>query len=157
MKSTPWEVDNEKFSYEYIAGFLDGDGSIVATLSKNPPHYNRIYRPRLKINFSQKTYYISMLEALSKFLKSGKLRTNSKKQLSELVITDRNDVLKILERILPHLVIKKDRAQIALEILKLFGTNDKNNRITDIKYNLIIQKIKLIRSLNSASGGKKVI
>ena len=155
MKATPWEVDDVMFSFAYVAGFLDADGSIVATLEKNPPKYKRAYRPRLKINFSQKTSHMRMLKGLQKFLGCGTIRTNEKKQLSELVIADRFHSIRILENLLPHLVIKRSQAHIALEVLRLFGSNDKNNRIDDVTYSMITEKVITILHLNSSSGGKK--
>jgi len=61
MKTIPWEVDEEKFSDAYVAGFFDGDGSLVATLVKQSSRYLRTYRPRIKINFTQHIRHFDIL------------------------------------------------------------------------------------------------
>ena len=155
MKAIPWEVNEKKFSDAYVAGFFDGDGSLVATLEKQPPQYLRTYRPRIKINFTQHIRHFDMLCGVQKFLDAGKVSTASTHDQAELVIVDRNDVRRILNRMLPHLVIKKQQAIIALEILSQLGDNLRTNRISDDTYLLILKNIEKIRSLNSKTGGKR--
>jgi len=155
MKAIPWEVDEKKFSDAYIAGFFDGDGSLVAILTKQSPQYQRLYRPRIRINFTQHIRHIDMLEKMQKYLNAGKVRVSVAHDQAELVIVDRKDVRRILNKMLPHLILKKKQASIALEILSQFGDNLRTNRISDENYSSILKKIEEIRSLNSKTGGKR--
>jgi hypothetical protein len=157
METIPWEVDSSTFSDQYIAGFFDGDGSLVATLEKQTSKYSRVYRPRIKLNFTQHIRYKDILDDMQKFLDAGTVRVAPSHFLAELVITDRKDVIRILNRMLPHLVIKKQRAFIALEVLAHLGENTRTNRISDESYEIILEKINRIRTLNSKSGGKRVM
>ena len=135
--------------------FFDGDGSLVATLEKQPPKYNRAYRPRIKINFTQHIRHIGMLYEMQKYLDAGKVRVSSAYDQAELVIVDRNDVKRVLNKMLSHLILKKKQAIIAFEIISQIGDNLRTNRISDENYSSIITKIKEIRSLNSKTGGKR--
>ena len=155
MKTIPWEVDEQRISDAYIAGFFDGDGSLVATLGKQSFRYLRSYRPRIKINFTQHVRHFDMLVELQEYLGAGKVHVASSRNLAELVIVDRNDVRRILNRMLPHLVLKKQQAVLALETISQFGENVRTNRISDQNYSAILKKIVEIRSLNSGTGGKR--
>ncbi len=155
MKTIPWEVDEGKFSDAYVAGFFDGDGSLVATLEKQTSRYLRSYRPRIKINFTQHIRHFDTLCEIQKYLYAGKVSVAKTHNQAELVIVDRNDVSRVLYRMLPHLVLKKQQAILALEALSQFGKNLRTNRISDQNYQTILNTIVKIRDLNSNAGGKK--
>ena len=155
MERIPWEVDGMSFSDAYVAGFFDGDGSLVAILEKNSSKYLRTYRPRIKINFTQHLRHAQMLEGLRNYLGAGVIRLVPSHKLAELVITNRIEVKRIINKMLPHLVLKKKQALIALEILSLLGDNTRSNRISDDVYSEIIKNISKVRALNSRTGGKK--
>jgi len=155
MKTIPWEVDEGRFSDAYVAGFFDGDGSLVATLEKQSSRYLRAYRPRIKINFTQHIRHFDTLCEIQKYLDAGKVSIASAHDQAELVIVDRNEVSRILNRMLPHLVLKKQQAVLALEALSQFGENLRTNRISDENYSSIVKTIVKIRDLNSNTGGKR--
>jgi len=155
MKTIPWEVYERRFSDAYVAGFFDGDGSLVATLEKQSPKYSRTYRPRIKINFTQHIRHREMMNDLQKYLGAGVVRVVTGHYQAEIVIVDRKDVDRILRRLLPHLVINKQQATLALEILSRMGENSRTNRISDPDYFKILEMIEEIRALNSNSGGKR--
>ena len=123
--------------------------------TKNPPKYFRTYRPRIKMNFTQHVRHIEMLHKMQKYLGAGKVSVASKHNQAELVISDRNDLVKVINQILPHLVLKRQQAILALEILSQFGKNLRTNRILESDYLIILEKIIIIRSLNSGTGGKR--
>ena len=155
MKTIPWEVDEGKFSDAYVAGFFDGDGSLVAILEKQSAQYLRAYRPRIKINFTQHIRHFDTLCEIQKYLDAGKVSVAKAHDQAELVIVDRTEVSRILNRMLPHLVLKKQQAILALEALSQFGKNLRTNRISDQKYSAIMKIILNIRNLNSHTGGKR--
>ena len=139
MKTIPWEVDEKVFTDAYVAGFFDGDGSLVAILEKQPSKYLRTYRPRIRINFTQHLRHSKMLEKLKDYLGAGSVRKYPSHDMAELVIQDRVEISRILKRLLPHLVLKKDQAVLALEILSLMGENIRTNRISEENYNEILK------------------
>src|SRR5437870_2466340 len=117
FRSIPWEVDNATLSNSYVAGFFDGDGSMCASIVQQSELYRFRPRVRLKINFTQHIRHKPMLEALQKFLGGyGAIRTIEDHHLAELVIQNRSQIIPVLERLYPHLLLKKEQVRLALEI-----------------------------------------
>ena len=106
-----------KVDLAYIAGFLDGDGTIMAIIERHNEKKHK-FRIRIFMEFSQQEKNIIVLEHLKKKIGSGSL-TISNKRVFKLSIKD----TVILERILPQLllftVIKKEQIKIALKILAI--------------------------------------
>ena len=85
----------------YLAGFLDGDGSVVATLER---YYSKRfpYRVRIKVNFTQHARHEDKLKLMQEALgRVGVIRTNKHKNLAELVIQERSQVKTVLVRLAP--------------------------------------------------------
>ena len=157
QKIIPWEVDVNSFSDKYVAGFLDGDGSIVATVEKRPERRRFPYRIRLKVVFTQHSRHKKIIATLWKFLgRKGHMRDVSSHNLVELVIQDREEVARVLKRIRPHLIIKKRQAFLMEKILKIYEKSRVNTRssLFENEYAEIISLVKEIRKLNSNTGGK---
>ena len=158
MRAIPWEVGDSKLSDAYIAGFLDGDGSIVATLELRPERRRFPNRVRLKINFTQHARHIQFLEMLKNYLgEIGSIYVNKKKNLAELVIQDRAQVRSLLVRFLPHLILKRRQAVAMLNALEVYAQATVNVRssLTEKEYETILSFVRDIRSLNSGTGGKR--
>ena len=157
MKTIPWEVDASKLSNAYIAGFLDGDGSIMATVEKRPDRRRFPYRIRLRVNFTQHERHRKLIEIIQKFLGGvGAVRREKSHQLVELVIQDRYSVEQVLKRLLPYIVLKERQAKIMLEILEMYRKATVNTRssVTEKEYVNILMLVQKIRNLNSRTGGK---
>lgn len=100
----------------YLAGFLDGDGSIFAQLIRgNDLKYK--YRIRVSIGFYQNQRYSWFLTKLQKDLKCGSLRKKND-DVVEYVITAADPVKNLLLQIKDCLVLKKRQANLVLEILE---------------------------------------
>ena len=158
METTPWEVNAKSISDKYIAGFLDGDGSIIAGIEKRPDRHRFPYRVRLKINFTQHVRHKNMLILLGKALGNiGAIRFVVTHNLAELVIQKRSDVRATLERLLPHLILKQRQARIMLAMIDIFNQNIVNSRSTlsDKDFEKLFAMAKELRSINSGAGGKK--
>ena len=156
-KIIPWEVDVNSFSDEYVAGFLDGDGSIVATVEHRPERRRFPYRVRLKISFTQHNRHKKIIEAMQKFLGDvGNIRNVASHNLIELVILDRKELVATLKRVRPYLVIKRKQATIMNEILLIYEGARVNTRssISEKEFAMIMSLVKKIRNLNSNTGGK---
>lgn len=157
-KTTPWEVNSKNVSDAYLAGFLDGDGSIVAVIEKRPDRRRFPYRVRLKINFTQhirhKNLMLLFQEALGKI---GSVRYVRSHNLSELVIQKRQDVRKTVERLVPHLILKQRQAKLMLAMIEIFDQGIVNVRssLSDKDFEKLFAMAKELRNLNSGTGGKK--
>src|SRR3989304_5140463 len=95
----------------YIAGFIDGDGSIY--MSQNTHHATEIC-------LYQKKGIATFFPEIQKIYKGtiGTIHVKSKignAEIEVLKIRKKIEVLKILADILPHLIIKKDKAHQILE------------------------------------------
>ena len=157
MKIIPWEVDVNSFSDKYVAGFLDGDGSIVATVEKRPERRRFPYRVRLKVVFTQHNRHKKIIALLWEFLgEVGHIWEVSSHNLVELVIQDRAEIARVLKRIRPHLIIKKRQALLMEDILKIYEKSRVNTRssLFEDEYASIMTLVKEIRKLNSNTGGK---
>ena len=158
METTPWEVNARNISDQYIAGFLDGDGSIVAGIEKRPDRHRFPYRVRLKLNFTQHVRHKNMLILLGKALGDvGAIRHIATHNLAELVIQKRVDVQQALERLLPHLILKQRQARIMLAMIDIFNQNIVNTRssLSDKDFAKLFAMAQQLRGLNSGAGGKK--
>lgn len=100
----------------YIAGFLDGNGSILAQIVRNES-YPYGFSIRLSIVFFQKTTHHWFLVGLKKQLKHGSIHRR-KDGMSEYVIVSANPVEQLLLALLPYLRLKKTKAELVLKIRK---------------------------------------
>lgn len=101
----------------YIAGFLDGDGCIMAQLVRRKD-YVYGYQVRLSIVFYQKTNHRDHLEWLKTKLRYGYVR-NRNDGMSEYTIVGLKEVGTILKELLPYLHLKKTLAGLAMRIAKM--------------------------------------
>ncbi len=158
METTPWEVNSRNISDGYIAGFLDGDGSIVVIVEKRPERKRFPYQIKLKINFTQHIRHKNMMMLLQEALgKVGSIRYIRTHSISELVIQKREDVEKILKRLLPHLILKQKQAKIMLAMIDIFNRAKVNIRssLSDKDFEKLFAMAIELRKINSGAGGKK--
>lgn len=102
---------------EYVAGLIDGEGCIDCQILYPKTSY-RYYnvRPRLRVGMTQSSGYL--LEQL-KSVYGGCISHRKSKKLSEKdstswEIAGKTFMVKLLEAILPHLILKKEQAKLAL-------------------------------------------
>jgi len=107
------DLSNEDKSY--LAGFLDGDGSIHVQLIKSKTKYG--YHPRVSVVFYQKTKRHWFLMDLKKKIGFGVLRKR-KDGMSELTITGFTPVRNILVILSPFLKLKKSLSILILDIIE---------------------------------------
>lgn len=111
-------LELKKKDLAYIAGFLDGDGSVIAQLVKGDYKYG--YRIRVSIVFYQRTDKYWFLLWLKKNLKYGSIRKRDD-GVSDYTITATDAVEKVLQLLLPYLKLKKAIAKEVLMIIKEKG------------------------------------
>ncbi len=101
---------------EYIAGFLDGDGSVFFQIVKTK-NIHKPFRIRSSVLFSQKTSNAVILDKLQAFFGVGYIR-HRKTGVSDYTVVDPVEVERILHSLQPHVVLKKEHIQLGLKILE---------------------------------------
>lgn len=103
----------------YIAGFLDGDGSIFAQIVPKSDYVLK-YQIRLSVSFIQKTKRRHFLHLMNKKLgKKGSIRDRND-NISELNFVGREKVQEVLERLQPYLAVKRKQCNLVLKIIEQF-------------------------------------
>lgn len=100
----------------YIAGFLDGDGSVLAQIIKRAG-YTYHYQIRFTVSFVQKTSRRHFLLKLQEELGKGTLRDRND-GISELAIVGWQSVVPLLKQLQPVLRIKLKQANLVLKIIE---------------------------------------
>jgi hypothetical protein len=99
----------------YLAGFLDGDGSIHFQLVRQSGYRFGFY-VRASLSLSQSTSARWGLEYLQTLLGGGYLRDRGT-GMSDVVVTSRPLLLRILGEVEPYVVFKRDHVRRALRLL----------------------------------------
>lgn len=101
----------------YIAGFFDGDGSIIVQIVKDKTRqFNFVIR--ISLSFYQKTtnhWFILWLK--EKFAPYGYIRKRKTSGMSEFTIVAINPVEQILKELYPYLKLKKALCRLTLKII----------------------------------------
>ena len=100
----------------YIAGFLDGDGSIHFQLVKQKEYRFGFYI-RVSVSFSQSTSAREGLERIQALVGGGGYLRDRGTGMSDLVITSRPLVVELLRAVEPYVIFKQEHVRRALEIL----------------------------------------
>jgi hypothetical protein len=100
----------------YIAGFLDGDGSVFFQLVKRKD-YCFGYQVRTSIAFYQKTENERILVWLKEQFSCGYLRRR-RTGISDYTIVEPTEVRRILELLQPYVRLKQEHVRLGLEILE---------------------------------------
>ncbi len=100
----------------YVAGFLDGDGSIHFQLVKQKEYRFGFYI-RASVSFSQSTSARRGLEQIQTIVGGGGYVRDRGTGMSDLVITSRPAILRILQAVQPYVIFKKVHVERALEML----------------------------------------
>ncbi len=102
----------------YIAGFLDGDGSIFFQIISRPD-YKLKFQIRSSIAFYQDTKNKEILEWLKEIFEAGYIR-HRKTGISDYTIVEPKEVYKILKLLQPYVRLKKKQVELGIEILGKF-------------------------------------
>ncbi len=107
----PWKASDAS----YLAGFLDGDGSIHFQFVRQKGYRFGFYI-RASLSLSQCTSEREHLEHLQKVIGGGYVRDRGT-GMSDLVITSRPLLIEILERVEPYVLVKREQVRTALRLL----------------------------------------
>jgi len=108
--------DMEPTIIAYVAGFLDGDGSIFFQIVRRKD-YKRKFQIRTSIAFYQKSENAEILDWLKEIFQCGYIRRR-KTGISDYTIVDSREVLRILELLRPYVRVKKKQVELGIRILK---------------------------------------
>ena len=99
----------------YLAGFMDGDGSIHFQLVRQDGYRFGFYI-RASLSLSQSTADREGLERIQSLIGAGYLRDRGT-GMSDLVITSRPVLIKVLTEVEPYVIFKRPQVIEALKIL----------------------------------------
>lgn len=113
--------ENEQFELQsaYFAGFLDGDGSIIAQIVPKEDYVLK-YQIRVSISFIQKTKRRHFLHLINKKLGKKGVVHHRNDRISELNFVGNHKVQQVLERVHPYLMIKRKQCNLVLKIIEQF-------------------------------------
>ncbi len=121
-----------------MAGFLDGDGSIMAQLVRRKG-YRLGYQIRASIVFYQKTIHQEHLLWLKKQLGYGYIRVR-RDGMTEYTIVGLREVEHVLSLLYPFLRLKKELARRVLKIIKSHPSQRKMTKAQLIKLSGLVDK-----------------
>lgn len=110
------------FQKGYLAGLLDGEGSI--TIYKNTEKRGKNKRTRSKLGFTLgqsvkiSNTNLELLNAVNQIALGRIYKGSSKFHLYYWQISDKKKIVELLEQVLPYLIVKKDRAIKMIEFCK---------------------------------------
>lgn len=144
----------------WLAGFLDGDGSIYVRISKNNT-FTLGYQILISVSFTQSIRQFHILDLIYVALeKQGSLR--KREVVGDLIISNTVFIKKLLIKLLPYLYIKRRQAILVIEIIeeykalrqlkeeKKIDNNYSNKQVAFLK---VCEKIEQVATLNAS--GKK--
>ena len=138
-----------KNKWAYLAGFLDGDGSIYVRVKPNKSYRFR-FQIAPTIAFFQSQKEEKRIKAIQKFYRLGYLRKRND-GIIEWVIGDEKGIKFILKNTIPYLQLKIRQAKLMLEIL------DRKSKIETKKdFVNLTNRIEKFRQLNYSKKRKKI-
>ena len=132
----------------YLAGFLDGDGSIYVRLKPNPTYkYGFQVAPYIVLFQSQKEK--ENFKKIYSLIRLGYLRVR-KDGILEYIIGRVNELREFLKIVKPFVILKKEQVALMTEIL------DKKEKVKDKNdFRKLIDLIDRFRNLNYSKKRKR--
>ena len=132
----------------YLAGLLDGDGSIYVRLKPNSD-YKYGFQISPHVVFFQSAKEAASFKKVSKILNYGYVRKR-KDGILEHNISKKKEIVEFLNLVKPYLILKRRQAELMLEIL------EKKERVKNEKDVLrLANLIERFRKLNYSKKRKK--
>jgi len=125
----------------YIAGFLDGDGSIFFQIVPRKD-YKQKFQIRTSIGFYQDTTNVRILEWLKEQIGAGYIR-HRKTGISDYTIVESKKVKRLLTLLRPYIKLKKKHVELGLDII-----NKLENKKSDEDFLEICKLVDKFKDLN---------
>jgi hypothetical protein len=139
--------------FAYLAGFLDGEGSIMAdrrkVYNKNQPNRNGHQSPTISVkvcNTDPRPLYLFQKHFGGKLYKEPEVKNSHRNKEIYSYRAHINSSWVLLEKLLPYLIVKQEQANIALQLYKHLATLAVNQYKTDP---LIPKLVEEVARLNS--------
>ena len=114
----------------YLAGFIDGDGSIFAQIVKKSD-YKHKFQIRLTVQLTQLKKRKWFLEKIQKQIGAGTIRERG--EILDYVLVETSNVATLLKQLKPFLVIKQKQANLVLRIIEqLPSTKDSLDKFLEL-------------------------
>lgn len=114
----------------YLAGFIDGDGSIFAQIVKKPD-YKHKFQIRVTLQLTQLTKRRWFLDKIQNLIGAGTVRERG--QISDYVLVEPANVAALLKQLKPFLIIKQKQANLVLRIIEqLPSTKDSLDKFLEL-------------------------
>ena len=139
-----------KIDLAYIAGFLDGDGSLMIQLKRRSESKLKTRRVMLTICFYQDSRHSKPLHWIRKILGIGYISERND-GMTELRINGHKQVLDILENLSPFLKFKKKQAQAIIKSAKLLLGTVRDKKVKE----KLVDNIFIVQSENYATRKKR--
>lgn len=132
----------------YIAGFLDGDGSIYARAKPNPS-YRHGFQIALYVVLFQSAKDKEQFEELCSMIGYGKMRER-KDGILEYTINRIDDIKSFLECVRPHVLLKRRQLELMLKII------DQKSKVEDNSdFEALLKLINSYKDLNYSKKRKE--
>ena len=141
-----------KIELAYIAGFLDGDGSLMLQLKKRSDS-KRAIRFMTTICFYQDTRHEKTLYWIKEFLSIGYI-SKRKDGMTELRINGYKQIKNILKSLLPYIRFKKIQTFALLKACEILSST-KFSKLTKKQLVKLVDLILVIQSENYVTKRKK--
>ncbi len=105
----------DEVNFAYIAGFLDGDGSIMLQLHRQD-RGKEIFRIKTVICFYQDSRYHEFIKWIQQQFNCGYVYVRND-HISELRIEGFQRVFEVLQKLNPYLRLKKKQAELLLDLI----------------------------------------
>jgi hypothetical protein len=135
---------NQGEKLAYLAGIIDGEGSIMLWKSEISPKKRGQFNLRVNVSTTDKCLMNWLYENFGGTIyelnaPSRKNKPHWKQQYIWQV--NRPDILKFLKNIYPFLVIKKERCEVAIRFRETFEKRERNlsKETYDLRLNLYLQ------------------
>ena len=120
----------------YLAGFIDGDGSIIAQIVRRSDYVYK-FQIRCTIQITQLKKRRHFLEDIRKIIGYGNIRDRG--NISDYVLTETRSVYRLLKQLSPFLRLKKKQADLVIRIIEQLPSSKESAllfvelcRITDL-------------------------
>lgn len=139
--------------FAYLAGFLDGEGSIMAdrrkVYNKNKPNRNGHQSPTISVkvcNTDPNPLYLFSKHFGGVVYKEPPVEKSNRNKDIYTYKAAVNSSWVLLDKLLPYLITKRPQAEIALKLYQYASTIEKNKR----RYDTLIPKlVEEVANLNS--------
>lgn len=152
MKGNTVGSRSNNLNLAYVAGFLDGDGSLMLQVKRRSDTFKK-WRIMATICFYQDSRHSYPLNWIRKELGIGYI-SNRNDGMTELRINGYDQVATILSKLMPYIRFKKIQVKSILEALKLIKSKD-IKKFTNEDYKTLIDLLLKVQKSNYQSSHKK--